>query len=117
MFDILNRIERNQQLTIALLRFIIRKVTTMAGELDALEANVAKETNLVNAIKTAMDGLVASNASLQQQLNDAIAAGDPARIKAASDAIAANNDKMAAMVPSLATAAVANTPAAAAPST
>ena len=92
---------------------------TMA-ELDDLKANVANLitnvqglTTVVPSIVAAIKGLTDQQKVLSDELAAAIAANDPAAIKAASDAIAAQNQLVVDQTNALAAAIVANTPAAA----
>src|SRR5215831_8895164 len=75
-----------------------QEIHQMAGELDALNAEVAQNTDVTNSAITLLNGL-------SQQLKDALAAGDPAAIQAVVDQLDANTQ-------SLADAVTANTPAA-----
>lgn len=74
------------------------KVNFMAGELDALKAAVAHNTDVEESAIALLQGLKA-------KLDAAIAAGDPAALQALSDTLGAETDKLAAAV-------TANTPAA-----
>lgn len=74
------------------------EVRTMAGELDALEAQVT-------AVSDAEDAAIALLNGLFQQLQDAINSGNPARIQAVTTTLKAKTDALAAAI-------VANTPAA-----
>lgn len=83
--------------------------------LDALNATVAANTNATHAAAAALAGYAKSNADLTAELQAAIAnseASDDADVKAAIDAITANNAALAANVPAAAAAVVENTPAA-----
>jgi predicted phage tail protein len=90
------------------------------AELDDLKANVANLivnvqglTTVVPSIVAAIKGLTDQQKVLSDELAAAIAANDPAAIKAASDAIAAQNQLVVDQTNALAAAIVANTPAAA----
>ena len=64
------------------------------------------------AATLALNGFVKSAADLTAQLQTAIADNDDVAVKAAADAIAANNASLTAAVPAVAAAVVAGTPAA-----
>jgi hypothetical protein len=88
-----------QYLTIiGLLQEILKGVHHMAGELDALKAAVAKDTDVDSSAIVLLQGLKA-------KLDAAIAAGDPAALTALSAQLGQNTDALAAAV-------TANTPAA-----
>lgn len=78
-----------------------QEVRHMAGELDALEAQVKATTD-------AEDSAIALLQGLAQKLQEAINSGNPARIQAVNDSLKAKTDALAAAI-------VANTPAAPAP--
>lgn len=71
----------------------------MAGELAALQAGVAKNTDVIESAITLLG-------NIKSLLDAAIASGDPAALTALSTALGAEDDKLAAAV-------AANTPAAA----
>lgn len=77
--------------------------------LSQLSNNVAANTSLVASINQTLAGLVSANHDLTLQLQSAAANGDDDAVKAAIDALAANNAAMAAAVPSLVQSAIANT--------
>jgi hypothetical protein len=81
-----------------LLFLILQEIRHMAGELDALKAAVAHNTDVEESAITLLQGLKAV-------LDAAIASGDPAVLSALSASISAETDKLAAAV-------AANTPAA-----
>ena len=70
----------------------------MAGELAALQANVAKNTDVIESAITLLGNIKAL-------LDAAIASGDPAALTALSATLGAEDDKLAAAI-------VASTPAA-----
>jgi hypothetical protein len=74
------------------------EIHQMAGELDALTAQVAANTDAEQSAITLLT-------SLHQLLADAIASGDPAKLTALRDQLATSKDALAAAV-------VANTPVA-----
>ena len=83
--------------------------------LDALTASVAANTNATQSAALALNGFVKSTADLTAQLQAAIAASDAADdtdVKAAVDAITANNAALTAAVPAVSQAVSTNTPAA-----
>lgn len=75
-----------------------RKVNHMAGELDALRAAVARNTEVDESAIVLLKGL-------KEKLDAAIASGDPAAIQALADELGAKNQALADAV-------TANTPAA-----
>lgn len=79
------------------LKLISHKESVMAGELDQLRQDVAKQKEVVAGVVTLLQGL-------KKQLDDAIAAGDMEAVKAIAADIEANNQTLADAV-------VANTPA------
>jgi hypothetical protein len=86
------------------------------GVIDDLQVNVNDLVVKVAAIKTvgesaiaAIQGIALQNAALAQQLADAIAAGNPDAIKAASDAIAAQTTVLNDSAATIAAAIPANT--------
>lgn len=96
---------------------ILSKEDRMAQELDNLNAGldtlateVSGMSDVVASAKAVLDALVAKQAELSQQLQDAINAGNPAAIQAAADKLAAQNQALDAAKASLA-AAIANVPA------
>lgn len=74
------------------------KLKSMGQELDDLKAAVAKDTEVDQSAITLLGGL-------KQKLDDAIASGNPADLKALSDQLGANAQALADAV-------VANTPVA-----
>lgn len=105
----LNRIEaRLISLTLQEGRF---EMATQAT-LDRLNADVAANTSATQAAALALAGFVKTVADLTAQLQAAIASDDEAAIKAAADALEANNTQLSAAVPTTAAAVAANTPAA-----
>jgi peptidoglycan hydrolase CwlO-like protein len=71
-----------------------RKVNTMASALDNLVANEA-------SLETTVTAIADDNAKLHKELTDALAAPqiDPAAVQAVADKIAAQQAKLAALVP------------------
>lgn len=80
--------------------------------LDKLNAGIAANTNATKAAHDALMNFAQSNADLTKALQDAIAGGDEDEIKAAADAIEANNAELISAVPATAKAITDNTPAA-----
>ena len=76
---------------------LIYKVDKMAGELADLQAKVAANTTVIESAITLIQGIKAA-------LDAAIAANDPAALKALSDTLGAEDQKLADAV-------AANTPA------
>jgi hypothetical protein len=77
---------------------IHQKLNKMANELDDLKAAVAKDTEVDQSAITLLKGL-------KEKLDEAIASGDPAQLKALSDQLGSNSQALADAV-------AANTPAA-----
>ncbi len=73
------------------------RIIKMAGELEALKAAVAKNTDVEESAILLLKGL-------KDKLDAAIAAGDPAALQVLSDSLGAETQKLADSV-------VANTPA------
>jgi hypothetical protein len=94
----LGDVGRKLQVVISALNRIEGKVNTMAGELDALKASVSRNNDVVQSAITLIQGIKAA-------LDAAIAAGDPAALKALSDSLGSQDDALADAV-------TANTPAA-----
>ena len=76
---------------VQLLRFIVRGVFTMAGELDALRAQVARNGEVDASAIVLLRGIKAA-------LDAAIAAGDPAALTALSASLGQSTDALAAAV-------------------
>jgi archaellum component FlaC len=90
---------------------LIKEVTKMSAQLDALKAQVQQlikdvqaEGDVVTAAIIAINGLTAQQASLSQQLQDAINANDPAVIQEIADAIAAQTAEIVDQTAALAAA-------------
>ena len=115
----INRQLENQE---RLLKLILRKEMTSMGQINDLKANVAdlianvaKEDDMITSAIKAFQGTTAAIADLQAKLDEAIAAGDPVEIQAASDAIKAQNQLIIDNTAALAAAIPSGTPAAAKP--
>src|SRR5581483_3146437 len=80
--------------------------------LDALTAQVKANTDATAAAQAALTGYVATVSDLTAKLQAAIASDDDDAVKAAADAIAANNAVLTAATPAVAAAVTAGTPAA-----
>lgn len=91
-----------------------QRIEDMASKnvLDQLTATVTANTNATNAAKDALLFFAQSNADLTAKLQAAIAADDTDAVKAAADAIAANNASLISATPAVAAGVTANTPAA-----
>lgn len=76
---------------IRLLHLSLAKETEMAGELDALQAQVERNTAVDESAIILLNGLKA-------RLDEAIASGDPSRVVALSAALGASTDTLAAAV-------------------
>jgi hypothetical protein len=114
----LDIISRKLDLILKILGRIYKEEVIEMAELDDLKANVASLIADVGAEKTVIDSAIAAIKGLtdqigvlSQQLQDAITAGDPVAIKAASDAIAAQNQAIIDQTAALAAAIPAGTPA------
>jgi hypothetical protein len=91
-------LDRNTNALNALSTQLTKRIDLMAGELDALKASVSRNNDVVQSAITLIQGIKAA-------LDAAIAAGDPAALKALSDSLGSQDDALAAAV-------TANTPAA-----
>ena len=78
-------------------------------EINNLMAKVQQNTDAVQSAQTAMQGFVEITQKLTDELNAAVAQDNSAAIKAAADALAANNDQLLAAIPPMAQAIKANT--------
>ncbi len=113
--EIAARLSRIERLLNLLLRAIVEEeVISVATQqtLDQLTASVRANTDAAASAAAALNGFVSTVADLTKQLQDAIASGDEAAVKAAAEAIDANNKVLAAAVPAVSQAVPANTPAA-----
>jgi hypothetical protein len=86
-----------------LLQTLSQQLGALMSALDDLKAQVAANTTVAQSAVTLIQGL-------KQKLDDAIASGDPAALKALSDQLATDDAALAAAV-------TANTLAASSPST
>ncbi|MBS1803542.1 MAG: hypothetical protein JST28_09245 [Acidobacteria bacterium] len=91
----------NLALTIYLIVLVRKRSRSIMADLAQLETSVANETTVEQSAIALLNGL-------SQQLKDALASGDPARIQAIIDHVDANSAALAAAV-------TANTPATTAP--
>jgi hypothetical protein len=80
-----------------------------ADEIANLQTVVNRNTDVVKSAQAALQGFVDMTQKLTEQLNAAIAADNSVAIRAAADALAANNDQLQAAIPPLAQAVAANT--------
>ena len=88
----LERIEQALRRIENLLFINTRMELRQMDDFTALNAAVAKQTDLIASVKTMMEGLRAQQAQLQADLDAAIAAGDDQEaIDAAQAAVDANN--------------------------
>lgn len=78
-------------------------------EINNLMAKVQQNTDAVQSAQTAMQGFVEITQKLTDELNNAVAEDNSAAIKAAADALSANNDQLLAAIPPMAQAIKANT--------
>lgn len=94
-----------------MLAHIIERLNLMASKehLDALTAQVKANTDAANAASQALAGFVATVTDLTAKLQAAIASDDDDAVKAAADAIAANNATLTAAIPQVAAAVPQNT--------
>jgi hypothetical protein len=79
-------------------------IEELKANMETLIAKVTAEGDVVAAAVIAIKGLTDQQALLSQQLADAIAAGDPAAIQAAADAIKTQNDLIVGQTAALAAA-------------
>lgn len=82
------------------------------NQIMVLEGEVSRETDVITAIITLVQGLTTVNASLLKQLQDALAQSNPTAIKDAVDRLVAANQKVDADTKRIADAVVAGTPVA-----
>lgn len=81
------------------LKLILQRITTMASQLDALTAAVARNTDVTESAITLLNGL-------KQKLDELIASGsDPAALQALADTLGAETQKLADAVTTNTTAA------------
>lgn len=113
--EIVRRLERIESLLIEVLRKEIQMALAFQADLDALTAQVAVTTDAEESAIKLLDGLVASQKALQDKLDAAIAANDPAAIAAAQKQIQDANALLASKTSALAAAIVQDTPAAPTP--
>ena len=78
-------------------------------EISNLQSVVQRNTDAVASAQAALQGFVEITQKLTDQLNAAVAADNSAAIKAAADALSANNDQLLAAIPPMAQAVAANT--------
>lgn len=83
--------EEKLDLILRLLGRVIRKENEMAGELDALTAQVARNTEVEASALVLIRGIAA-------QLAAAIASGDPIRLTSLSATLSASADALAAAI-------------------
>lgn len=105
----LSRLARIERRLVAITRVVLREEAILMATRDTdqqLVNEVHAMTDRVAAVETVITALTASNAELTQKLDDAINSGDEAAMQAALTEIKANNDRLAALAPVLATAAV-----------
>lgn len=88
---------------------LLEKDMATKENLDALTNQVAANTDAVASAKMALEGYVKSNEDLTKRLQDALASDDDAAVKAAVDAIAANNNTLRNAIPVVAAAVPQNT--------
>ncbi len=77
--------------------------------LDRLEKSLAENTSVVKSAEQALDTYVATNADLVAKLQAALQGDDEAAVKAAADALDANNAELKARIPAIAQAVDAGT--------
>lgn len=82
------------------------------NQIMVLEGEVSRETDVITAIITLVQGLTTVNTSLLKQLQDALAQSNPTAIKDAVDRLVAANQKVDADTKRIADAVVAGTPVA-----
>ena len=86
------------------LKEIVMGIESIQTQITTLIANVTAEGDAVKAATAAIKGLTDQQAVLTKELQDAIAAEDPAAIQAAADAIQAQNEAIVAQTAALAAA-------------
>ena len=113
----LARVESKLDRLFSMLNTLLRQSNLMERQematqetLDRLTADVTANTNATASATAALTGFVKTVADLTAQLQTAVAGGDEDAIKAAADAIEANNTAMNAAIPQVASAVIANTP-------
>lgn len=89
---------------------LLEKDMANQAALDDLTARVAENTDAVSSAKIALEGFVKTNEELTRRLQDAVSNDDSTAIKAASEAIAANNSTLRSAIPIVAAAVPENTP-------
>lgn len=92
-----------------------KKLAEYAAEFQtALADNTAKiqaQTTVIGGVKTLLEGLVAQNAALKTQLEEAIAnGGDPAVLQPILDALNVQDDAIQSNTDAITAAVAANTP-------
>jgi len=91
---------------------IMATVQEVKAAADALVTNIADESTVDDSIIALLEGISAQNASLAQQLADAIAANDPAALQVVLDNMTAANAAVDANKAKIVAAVTAGTPAA-----
>ena len=92
-------------------RYEMASLADITAATQILTDEVAALTTVTQSVETLLNGVVAQNKVLSDELAAAIAANDPVAIQAASDALAAANVALAANISGLTAAVTANTPA------
>lgn len=99
IFQLVNEIRNRQLIQGQKIGLVIEKEIAMAGELDALKAEVSRNTNVDSSAIALLNGL-------SQKIQDLInAGGNPADFQALADSLKGSSDSLAAAI-------TANTPAA-----
>jgi hypothetical protein len=94
------------------LTLLVAQGKTSMINTDALTAEIARNTSVEQSALTLIQGMAAQQKALSQQLADAIASGDPAKLAAAQKALDDSTAALTANDDALAAAVAANTVAA-----
>ena len=85
--------------------------TEFQAAYDGIQQKVTAQQNVIGGVKTLLEGLVAQNAALKTQLDDAIKnGGDASTLQPILDAMNAQDDLIQSNTDALAAAVAANTP-------
>jgi uncharacterized protein involved in exopolysaccharide biosynthesis len=85
----------------------------LQAKLDEIAASVAEETTVIQSVEVLLDGVVAQNAAMAQQIKDLIAqGGDASTLQPLVDSLEAQNTAIQANKGKLAAAVIRDTPAA-----
>jgi len=111
-----NKVAKKLDEVMSVLDEIQRKENIIMGQIDDLKTAIANlvdtvtnQTTVVDSVVVAIKGLTDQIAVLNQQLADAIAAGNPVAIQEAADALVALNQEVIDQTTKLAAAVPTNT--------